>query len=54
MEISEKITCPICSRVYEVIIGEEESENERVQYCSYCGEVIDLQEEEEEDDNWDT
>jgi len=54
MEISEKITCPICCRVYEVIISEEESENERVQYCSYCGEMIELLEEEEEDDNWDT
>ena len=54
MEISEKITCPICSKVYEVTISEEESENERVQYCSYCGEVIELQEEDEEDDNWDT
>jgi len=54
MEISEKITCPICSRVYEVFISEEESENERVQYCSYCGEMIELQEEDEEDDNWDT
>ena len=54
MEISEKITCEICSKVYEVNIHEEESENERVQYCSYCGEPLELPEEEEDDDNWDT
>jgi len=52
MEISEKIDCAFCSKVYEVIIHEEEDENERVQFCSYCGEIIELQE--EDDDNWDT
>jgi len=53
MEVSEKITCEICSKVYEVNISEEESENERVQYCSYCGEPLELPEAEEDDDNWD-
>ena len=50
MEISEKIECAFCSRMYEVIIHEEDEE--KVQFCSYCGEMIELQE--EDDDNWDT
>ena len=36
--------------MYEVIIHEEDEE--KVQFCSYCGEMIELQE--EDDDNWDT
>jgi rRNA maturation endonuclease Nob1 len=50
MEIVEKIECTFCTRMYEVIIHEEDEE--RVQFCSYCGEMIELQE--EDDDNWDT
>jgi rRNA maturation endonuclease Nob1 len=50
MEISEKIECTFCSRMYEVLVHDDE--NEKVQFCSYCGEMIELSE--EEDDNWDT
>ena len=50
MEIVEKIECTFCTRMYEVIIHEEDEE--KVQFCSYCGEMIELQE--EDDDNWDT
>ena len=50
MEIFEKIECTFCSKMYEVIIHEEDEE--KVQFCSYCGEMIELQE--EDDDNWDT
>ena len=53
MEISENIDCTFCNKVYEVIIHEDEDEkSERVQFCSYCGEIIELSE--EDDDNWDT
>ena len=50
MEIIEKIECTFCSKMYEVIVHDDESE--RVQWCSYCGEMIELSEE-DEDDNWD-
>ena len=50
MEIVEKIECTFCSKMYEVIIHEEDEE--KVQFCYYCGEMIELQE--EDDDNWDT
>jgi len=50
MEIIEKIECTFCSKMYEVIVHDDESE--RVQWCSYCGEMIELSEE-EDDDNWD-
>ena len=39
---------PAEERIYN-----HEEEDERVQFCSYCGELIELQEE-EDDDNWDT
>ena len=48
MEISEKINCTFCGVHYEIIAH---SEDEEVQYCSFCGEMIELHE--EEDDNWD-
>ena len=48
MEISEKINCTFCGVHYEIIAHSEDT----VQYCSFCGEMIELHEE-EEDDNWD-
>lgn len=50
MEISEKIDCNFCGKHYEVILHDED-DPDRVQYCSYCGEMIEV--DEEEDDNWD-
>ena len=47
MENSIKIDCSYCDVRYEILIEEEE----RPQYCSFCGEMIDLKV--EEDDNWD-
>lgn len=47
MENSIKINCSFCDVTYEILTEEED----RPQYCSYCGDMIDLKE--EEDDNWD-
>jgi len=50
MEISENINCTYCFKTYEILVHEDE--DEIVRFCSYCGELIELQE--EDDGNWDT
>lgn len=47
VENSIKINCHFCLNAYEIIFDNDE----RPEYCSYCGELIDLKD--EEDDNWD-
>jgi hypothetical protein len=41
------LECSFCSSSYELLYNG----NERPKYCAFCGEIIDI--EEEEDDNWD-
>jgi len=47
MENNIKIDCSFCDSIYELLFEGDE----RPEYCSFCGELIDLKE--EEDDNWD-